>query len=67
MAGRRATMQLQTLLRQRMSPLLAPRLRHAVMSDLSPLSGVEQKLDFRAVRFVDDHPKRTFPPFRQFR
>ena len=29
------------------------------MSDLSPLSGEEQKLDFGAVRSVDD-PERTY-------
>ena len=32
---------------------------HGLMSDLSPLSGVERKSNFRAVRSVDD-PKRTF-------
>ena len=38
-----------------MSPLFGP---HA-MTDLSPLSGVKRKLDFGAVRSVDD-PKRSW-------
>ena len=36
------------------------RLGHGPMSDLSPLSGEERKLDFGAVRSVDD-PTRTLP------
>jgi ABC-type uncharacterized transport system substrate-binding protein len=36
---------------------------HAAMSDLSPLSGEERKLDFGAVRSVDD-PKQTVRPWK---
>ena len=38
--------------RERFSPLAL--FGHGPMSDLSPLSGVERKLDFGAVRSVDD-------------
>jgi hypothetical protein len=38
---------------QCMSPLVT-RLRHAAMSELSPLSGEEQKSNFGAARSVDD-------------
>src|SRR6202048_2043557 len=43
---------LQRAIAQRFSALA--RLGHAPMSDLSPLSGEERKLDFGAVRSVDD-------------
>jgi hypothetical protein len=43
----------ETRARFKTSPLLA-RNGHGVMSDLSPLSGVKRKLDFWAVRSVDD-------------
>jgi hypothetical protein len=33
------------------------------MSDLSPLSGVERKLDFGAVRSVDDPSRKSSPGF----
>jgi hypothetical protein len=43
-----------------MSPLLAL-FGHGAMSNLSPLSAVKRKLDFEAVRSVDD-PERTSGP-----
>jgi hypothetical protein len=40
--------------------MLVARLGHGPMSDLSPLSGEERKLDFGAVRSVDD-PRPDMP------
>jgi hypothetical protein len=39
---------------------------HGAMSDLSPLSGVKRKSDFRAVRAALD-PERTSDPSSNFR
>ena len=51
--------------RIRALPFLAHFGPHA-MSDLSPLSGVERKLDFGAVRSVDD-PQRSATVCKDYR